>query len=193
MERVFALALAFIGLMVGWSACGGRTAGTDGGTVATYDLCAQPSDCLVRSTSCCGTCGAATRGDIVAISVGAANAYAVQACSGSNGCPTCFGVTDARLVATCRAGHCAVVDLATHPSTACAVSSDCRVRTSECCECGGEIDERHIIAVAAGGDPALQAQVCDSDQACPECAPIYPANVQATCDSGHCKATWVDR
>ncbi len=90
---------------------------------------------------------------------------------------------DPTLLATCRGGSCVVVDLQEHESTACKDASDCRVRTNSCCECGGPVDDDHLIAVAGGG--AYDALVCDPNTACLECAPAYPPK-KLVCDGGHC-------
>jgi hypothetical protein len=73
----------------------------------------------------------------------------------------------------------------THPSTECQSPADCRVRTTDCCECGGATDPEHLIAIAISGDAAYSALVCDPNTACTECAPTYPP-AQVVCVDGHC-------
>lgn len=198
-------------ITIAFSACGGSTdpgggtggAGTGGGGTGgggtggggtggspSYDVCSASSDCIVRSASCCGQCGAATREDMVAIAKAQASDYATAVCGSSYGCPACYMAQDARLIATCEAGHCKVVDLAAHDATSCSQASDCRIRTNVCCECGGPIDVEHLVAIANDGEAAFSSLVCDAGQGCPECAPTYPPEVTATCASGHCEAVW---
>lgn len=97
---------------------------------------------------------------------------------------------DARLVATCQAGRCQVVDLAAHASTACTDDAQCRIRTNVCCECGGPTSVDHLVAVNTASEPSFASLVCSSDQACPECMPIYPAEAMALCNDGHCEAVY---
>ncbi|MEZ4338455.1 MAG: hypothetical protein R3B82_17685 [Sandaracinaceae bacterium] len=153
-----------------------------GGVV--YDECSAPSDCVVVPASCCGSCGAATRGDAIAVATDRASAYRTSACGADTGCPACFMEPDPTLVATCTAGRCAVVDLAMHAATECTVSADCRVRAAECCECGATITESTVVAVSDGA--AYEALVCDPGMGCPECEPLYPDTIGATCEGGRC-------
>jgi hypothetical protein len=98
---------------------------------------------------------------------------------------------DPSLVATCDEGLCAVVDLHDHPAAQCEASDECRVRTRDCCECGGGTGRGDLIGIradAAGDYPGL---VCDRDEACPECAPVYPEEAEAECTAeGYCTVTW---
>ncbi len=179
--------LAVAAGMIALSACGGSTdiGGADGG--AAYNACTRNDDCIVRPASCCGACGAATRGDVIAVNKDRATAYANDHCSGV-GCPACFAEQDATLIATCESNRCTVVDLLADSSTGCTADSDCRVRTSSCCECGGALDRAHLVAV--GNEAAFSSLVCDG-QGCPDCAPIYPAEVRASCNADqHCEPIW---
>jgi hypothetical protein len=188
MRHLVAVLLATLALVT----CGGSTepdgdggsGGTDGGV---YDLCSKSSECVIRPASCCGQCGAATRDDIVALRSDQVTAYQTATCGDSSGCPACYSAQDATLIATCDAGHCKVVDLKLHAATACSAASDCRIRTNVCCECGDPTDIEHIIAISSESE--FSPLVCDG-QACPECAPIYPAEVVVDCVSGHCNAAW---
>jgi hypothetical protein len=173
--------------------CGGSTSSGGGGTDAgaVYDDCSDNSDCVIRPASCCGQCGAATRDDIVALNKARATAYETANCEEMFGCPACYMAQDARLVATCTGGKCAVVDLAQHASTECGATSDCRIRTNACCECGGPTDVEHVIAIAGSAEASFSALVCDEAQACPECAPVYPPEMTAVCTDGHCEAVSV--
>ncbi len=176
-----------------FAACGGSTSldgGGGGDAGPSYDACQLPSECVVRPASCCGQCGAATREDIVTLNKDQAAAYQSATCGDSWGCPACYMVQDSRLVATCASAKCKLVDLATHSSTTCASDGDCRVRTNACCECGGPVDQAHLVAINASKESDFSATVCDPGMGCPECAPTYPAEATAVCNAGHCEVTW---
>ena len=166
------------------TACSGSHGpGSDGGA-AGYDECAMPTDCIVVPASCCGSCGAATRGDSVAVSRARSGEYRTSVCGDELGCPRCFMEQDPTLVATCEAGRCVVVDLQLHGATECADASECHVRAVECCECGATISPSTVIAIS---DPAAyEALVCDPGMGCAECAPIYPPEYEALCEAGRC-------
>jgi hypothetical protein len=162
---------------------GGAEAGTDAGH--DYEACKVPSDCVVVAKSCCGRCGAQARGDAIATDQSAA--YRSAVCGSSMGCPACAPLfIDPTLVATCRNRRCELVDLLEHESSACSADDDCRVRTPDCCPCGGDTSLGRLIGVSS--EHAYSALVCDPDQACDECAPIYPGEVTAFCDTDdHCE------
>ena len=190
LARSVAFLLSSSFLSVGFSGCGASTkpgnGGGDGG--AMYADCVDNSGCVIRARSCCGQCGTATREDIVALNKEKVTAYQTAHCGDTFGCPACYGEQDARLIATCAASSCEVVDLALHTSTECAKDADCRIRTNVCCECGGPTDAQHIVAIAVNGEASFSALVCDEGQGCPECAPVYPPNATAVCVKGHCQA-----
>lgn len=172
-------------------ACSSTHAPGDDGSVDDLDTCSVPADCVVVPASCCGSCGAATRGDAVAVSVARVSDHRSSVCGDDLGCPACFMEPDPTLLATCDAGHCALVDLQTHPATECAVASDCRVRAAECCECSATISESTVVAVADAA--AFEALVCEPGAGCPECAPVYPDTFGATCDGGRCAMIFAGR
>lgn len=175
----------------GGAAASGGSGGT-GGSAATggsggidFVSCSVNSDCVLRPKSCCGSCGAATREDAIAINVKTASDYSTMVCE-NGGCPACYMPQDPTLLAACRGGTCEVVDLLMHASSECQTEADCRVRTTDCCECGGAMDPEHLVAISTQGDAAFSQLVCDPDASCPECAPQYPP-AQLACDNGHCK------
>jgi hypothetical protein len=184
--------------VVAWSVAGSaclaqHTAGGDGGLPADLQACDGNEQCVVVPESCCGTCGAATPGDAIGVNVTQAGAYRALACEGHAGCPACYVDQDPTLVGTCAAGRCAVVDLEEHAVTACAADEDCRLRTRDCCECGGDATVTGLIAIRADAEAAYVALVCNADTACAECAPIYPDEASAVCTSaGHCAVQWSD-
>lgn len=150
--------------------------------------CEVPSDCVVVPESCCGTCGAPTRGDAVAIARDALTAYQCGACGPHAGCPACAPLfIDPTLVATCVDQRCELVDLLHDEASACESDDDCRVRTPDCCPCGGDTSPGRLIGMSS--EDAYAALVCDPDQACDECAPVYPDEVTVSCNAqDHCVA-----
>ena len=164
-------------------------AGTGGNGGDNFSACSAPSDCVVIPASCCGSCGAATREDSVAVNKQSASVYQAWTCGEDTACPGCYMPTDANLVATCSAGKCAVVDLLASKATECTDSSECRLRTNQCCECGGAQDAEHLIAVSDSS--SLERVVCDPDVGCPECAPPPPDYAEAVCDDGRCTVQWL--
>jgi len=169
------------------AACGLDSRG--GGTDAAVNTCAENSDCLVVPHSCCGSCGAATRGDAVAVSRDNLNQQRTDACAGTMGCPACFGGTDPLLIATCRANRCELVDLLQQDEiTLCAQASDCQLRFAGCCACAPS--DTPVIAVRADPDAemSLQSLTCDTAQACSECAPVFdPSMMVAECIDSRCQ------
>jgi hypothetical protein len=130
------------------------------------------------------------RGDVISLNVNALGAYTESVCGVDYGCPACAGQADPTLVATCTAGKCDVVDLTTSPLTACATDTACVVRTIACCECGGPMDQGSLIALNHDMAAQYAALVCDANSSCPDCAPIYPPEALAVCDSGRCIMVW---
>jgi hypothetical protein len=164
----------------------------DAGVPGDLQACDVSPECIVVPESCCGSCGAATRGDAIAVNVDRADVYRTVVCEGTGACPACFLQQDPTLVATCLAGQCAVVDLEDHPVTECEHDDDCRVRTRDCCECGGDTSPAGLIALRVGEAEQQYADlVCDPDDPCPECAPLLPEDATAFCSSaGRCVVEW---
>jgi hypothetical protein len=149
------------------------------------NACTKTSDCTVVPLSCCGSCGAATVGDAVAIPHSRAAEHQQLACGGVMGCPPCFGEDDPNLTATCVAGQCQLVDVRDEPTiTACAAPSDCKVRLAGCCACREVVFDR-VLAIRNDAEGAYQDLTCDPGFACPECDPaLEPAFPD--CQSGRC-------
>lgn len=176
--------------LVGLVDCGGSTAGDgntggSGGVSPELTSCSVNSDCLISPASCCGSCGAATRGDAIALNKNQVTHYSEQVCEGG-GCPACYSPQDPMLIATCDAGQCKVVDLLQHPATACQTAADCRLRTNTCCECTGPIDYDQLLSIAIGGDAELAKLICDPVTPCDDCDRLYPP-LALECASGHCR------
>jgi hypothetical protein len=153
-----------------------------------FTSCDVNSDCIVRSESCCGSCGAATRSDALAINKAQAAQYADMACDGDKGCPACAPLfIDPTLTATCRKGRCELVDLQKDAVTRCNSDDDCKIRTPDCCECHGDSAPGRLLGIASTAERDYAALVCDDAQACPECAAIYPPDVEVSCNAArHC-------
>jgi hypothetical protein len=162
--------------------------GTGGASTASTAMrkCSIPTDCALRSQSCCGACGAPSRSDVVALNVSELSRYAVDVCGTMSACPACAAMPDHTLLATCDQGQCIVVDLLDHPSTACSDASECYVRAPDCCECGGSTDANSVIALSSTSGFAYPALVCNPNQDCDACEPTYP-NVIVGCIGGHCQ------
>ncbi len=177
----------------GTHAGGAGAAGTGGIPGDELRRCDQPSDCVVVPATCCGVCGQPTVGDVTAVRADRVAEHSEQVCGDEpRGCPDCMIRPTPELVAGCIANRCEAVDLRAHPSTACQRHEDCRVRTPDCCECGGAADAWSVVAVS--DSDALTDLVCDEHQGCPKCMPVYPA-IRTRCDSktGHCVILDVDR
>ena len=120
------------------------------------------------------------------------------AAGGTGGAPTadweacernsdCVLTGNPELHATCAGGVCLAVDIRAHQASACASDDDCRLRVTGCCECGGSTASWDLIAIAQNGEPAYQSLVCDPEQGCDDCAPVYPTDTEAYCATdGHC-------
>jgi hypothetical protein len=181
--------LAWAAMLIA-AACGDDDGGDgDGGGHPDFASCEHNSQCVVVPESCCGACGAPTRGDAIAINEASAAEYSQRACEDDVGCPACAPLfIDPTLVATCRAARCELVDLMDHRASVCTRDSDCRVRTPDCCECGGDTAAGRLIGVAASAEREYADLVCDADEACPECGAIYPDEVTVQCAAnGHCE------
>lgn len=172
----------------GGATTGAGGSGPTGGGGAASGGCTENADCAIRPASCCGMCGAATRTDNVVLPVSQLPAYEATACPPGSGCVGCFAETDPTLIAACSDGTCQLVDWLESPSNHCQANTDCRVRTTSCCECGGQLDLAHLIALPATAENDWQGLACDSSFGCPECAPSYPQNVVAECSGGKCRA-----
>ncbi len=196
--RVAVLAALALGVA---GACGGKTlpltadagaeagGGAGAGGSTSYDDCTTSAECLVRPASCCGACTAATRGDAIGINKDRASAWVQDKCANTP-CPACYMERDPTLVAACTSQHCRVVDVLADSATACTTDTDCRIRTTSCCECGGELDRAHLVAIS--DEARFSSLVCEGVGACPECAPVYPKDLVARCSAQkHCEAVWL--
>lgn len=149
--------------------------------------CTRNDECALAITDCCGPCGVPTLADFHPILASRAADHAAFVCPDPGGahCADCAVLPHGHLGAVCEAGRCTGYDVRQLPLSACTTDADCRVRTRDCCECGGATDRGSLIAVRVGADE-YAALVCD-ETSCPECLPTYPSNVEAYCaPDGHC-------
>lgn len=165
-----------------------RDGGTrDSGTAAWAD-CTMPSECVLRANSCCGVCGAPTIGDVDAVNSDRTTEHFNEVCPMPETCPDCPSALNPELIATCRAGRCAPIDVGDHGVTGCTSDLECVVRVPDCCPCGADTSPWNLIALRADELAAYEALVCDPAMACLECEPAYPADVSAVCGAdGHCE------
>jgi len=168
------------GTATGGTATGGTaTGGSGGGSGGTG--CGVPSDCTLVGSSCC-VCGMPELADVTAVNQKGASEYA-QMCGMSPAC-LCPTELNPNLVATCDSGTCQKIDIREHAATECGDDDECRVRVSQCCECGGDTSPGSLIAV--GLNLVYDELVCDPLGLCTDCAPEYPPEASARCDAGHC-------
>ena len=156
---------------------GGRRDSAGGGA------CSVSSDCTLLPETCCGSCGAATGTDMVAVANEDVEANRTRACRDTVGCPTCFIEQDPFLLAVCSAGECEARNLRADPLTSCTNRDECQLAPRECCACG-VLGRAEVVAFnpARGSYAAL---VCDPAAECPPCVPILDG-LRAECVSGHC-------
>ncbi len=159
---------------------GARDAGIDAGPVAE---CTSPTQCVVVPASCCGSCGAATADDMIAVAQDAQSSYRMSVC-GETGCPACFRQQDPSLFATCQEGSCLALDMRTSPLSTCSSDADCELIAADCCGC-----EAAFIAINHANEAEYRSMVCNPVADCPPCGPQTPPDgTSAICDTsvGHC-------
>jgi hypothetical protein len=161
-------------------------AGPDG------SACAVPSECVLAIVDCCGPCGLPALADYDAVNEEFVDEHFAAVCTDPDPiCPACGVFPNPELMATCEAGRCTGVDIGAEDITRCTDGSECRVRAAECCECGASMSPDNLVAIRADAVMDYTALLCDPDQGCLECMPVYPVDVQARCgEDGHCE-TWI--
>lgn len=91
---------------------GGASSGGSGGAQAdAWYQCEQTSDCVLVPMTCCGSCGAVTPDDAVAVNTEHAQDYRNEACGPAAICPSCIMPDDPRVSTLCDDGNC-IVELA---------------------------------------------------------------------------------
>jgi hypothetical protein len=169
----------------GTAGTGGSAAGgsSGGGGFSGGTGCDVPTDCVLVPASCC-VCGMPELPDVTAVNVASQEEYLGSICGmgPACGCPIAL---NPNLAATCDAGTCRAVDVREHVASECADDRDCRVRVSQCCECGGDTSPGALIAVNSTLE--YEELVCDPLGLCADCAPSYPTEASAHCASNHCE------
>ncbi|HVU05004.1 MAG TPA: hypothetical protein VHE30_24815 [Polyangiaceae bacterium] len=168
--------------VIAWG-CGSRTDIAAADTVGPP--CDVPSDCVIVPDSCCGTCGAATRTDMRVVT----RQYFLAGndrCANST-CRECFQTTDPTLVATCRSGRCAIVDLLADRATACTTGEDCTFRSSQCCGYGST--DTVVSLNNDRGSARVDDLVCDTKQTSCDVSrqAVWPTGATPLCENGHCR------
>jgi hypothetical protein len=161
----------------------GAATGGSSGSGGTRDgtACEVATDCVLVPSSCC-VCGVPEIGDVTAVNQEGAAEY-TQTCGMGPAC-LCPTALNPNLVATCASETCQAIDIREHAVSECSDDDECRVRVSQCCECGGDTSPGSLVAVGTVLD--YGALVCDRLGLCTGCAPEYPAEATALCESGHC-------
>jgi len=157
----------------------------DAGALPDWAVCTDQGQCSVNPVGCCAVCGAPTVADVEGVRMGKEDEHYNAVCPVPEPCPRCPTFDVPELVPTCKAGQCEVVDVRMEALTACTLDSECRIRSTSCCECGG--DPRYI-AVSTTSTETYESLVCPTGAACAECLPTYPDTVVARCVVGHCEA-----
>ena len=121
------------------------------------------------------------------VNASSVEAHFMAVCPVPMPCPRCATFLNPYLIATCNGGRCEPRDTRLEGYASCSVDEECRLRTRECCECGGTTDPYSLIAIRIDMDPAYSSAVCDPLMACPECLPMYPSEARAVCRMGHCE------
>jgi hypothetical protein len=168
----------------------GGNAGTGGGSQGSVNrLCTVNSDCVLVPVSCCGTCGAPTATDVLAINSDSIQLQSDLACANQAvpGCPLCAAEPNGSLLAQCVQGSCEVFDVRASPVSACETAQECVLRVAACCECGAAMNVSSLIALNADQLSSYAQLVCDSTADCMDCAPVYPSDITIDCISGHCQ------
>ena len=164
-------------------ACGGTTSRV---STAAWAICSHNSECKIKPNSCCDTCGKPRLDDVDAVNDQHSDEHFHAVCPKPVPCPKCGTANNPNLVATCTESTCKALDVTQRSVSSCASDDDCKLRVTACCECGGSTARNDLIAIASAAESDYAALVCDEGQACPECAPIYPSDVEAYCSAGHC-------
>lgn len=164
------------------------TASGGGGAVPGYAACSGPGQCTLVASGCCGVCGMPELSNVVAIHEDKYAEFFDVTCPGPiPPCPGCPTASNPDLFAYCEAGQCVGADVRVHELSACQSDSECVLRAGlECCECGSD----GISALRADAVGSLQQLVCVPDEACDDCAPVFPDNAVASCVEGHCRVVY---
>lgn len=168
---------------------------------APYLACDEPTDCMMASATCCGPCEWTLDNGTSVNRERVSEFFDRDAECADVDCAACPPPSSdplrPRVFPTCgsdgRGDLCAAFDLRDVSFTECTTDADCRVRTPDCCECGGDTSELALIAIRTDGEGAFAQRVCPAEGVCLDCLPAYPATVHAFCAAdGHCALDTVD-
>jgi hypothetical protein len=153
--------------------------------------CKTEADCTMvpkHSEDCCAPCifdffGSLSR--VSSMKSETADAYMAELCADITCEELCDPAVNWYFENTCENELCFVSDLRTNFGwTNCTQHSDCHVRTTSCCECGGPTGPGQLLAVS--DSEAYAAEVCSGSEQCSQCEPEYPDEVMALCSSERC-------
>lgn len=149
-----------------------------------WQVCAKPSECLIRPNSCCAGCDEPNAAGVDAVNASMQDAHYAEVCPVAEICPRCAERPNPSLVATCVNSRCEVLDVENSSFGSCQKPDDCIIRSNRCCECGGgEVSD--VIALNVSRVAEYEQEVCDADQGCPECVPSYD-QFEADCVDNQC-------
>lgn len=173
------------------SADGGSAGDGDGDVSPGSRTCRDTSDCLLVSTTCCGTCGTPTLASLTSINVNERAEYVENLCRDQPGCPDCLAVNNPNLYAVCNEGTCEAVDLRSHADSACSTPDDCVLLPDACCECGASTDPDQMVSIHRDRASDFITSQCThvglgEPVGCDDCLWTPPRSYDAGCDSGHC-------
>src|SRR5690606_17200198 len=83
----------------------------DSGDAGPRTRCGHSTECQLVPATCCGSCGAHTREDVVSLHRDDVSAHQTRVCGDDATCPACFQRPDPALLAECVDGECTVLDL----------------------------------------------------------------------------------
>lgn len=148
--------------------------------------CEQPSECTTTAVECCAPCREHELEDVTGIRRDAESTYRDALCEDVGACPPCAPPPAPYLIATCNARACTAIDTRRLLLSQCSRDEECRVRATECCECGADTSPENLIALRIDGEGDYLNLVCDDDAICDDCVPTYPDTHEAFCDAGTC-------
>jgi hypothetical protein len=174
---VFLAVLPFLS----FSGCGGRSQRTLPAE-EEVERC-DPGQCTLVWDGCCAPCGGTDTSHYHAVRSENAAAFLAEECPHPPACAAC-NEPPPPVVATCTPNGCDVLQLAPDPAIACEIDTDCRVRTKDCCECGGNTATSNLIAIS--NEQRYSDLVCPAAASCDDCLPTYENAPRARCANGRC-------
>jgi hypothetical protein len=139
-----------------------------------WDACTESAQCQVVPRTCCGSCGAPTEKDAIAVN---AEVEERPPCEGGSGCPDCADDNPHQMVAVCEKKTCKVLYLDRSPLTSCKRDSDCATRPVGCCGGGA-------VAVRKDRLEALTERMGCNGVGCDRA--MRPALPRAVCRAARC-------